>query len=63
MTLLTVVSDQKHCDLGSGTDGCPASFTARRSAAAANDAVSKLRDYVQISNFVTKVLIYKRLRR
>ena len=29
----------------------------------ANDAVSALRDYVQISNFVTKVLIYKRFPR
>jgi hypothetical protein len=28
----------------------------------ANDAVSGLRDYVQISDSVTKVLIYKRLR-
>jgi hypothetical protein len=28
----------------------------------ANDAVSELRDYVQISDSVTKVLIYKRLR-
>jgi hypothetical protein len=32
-------------------------------AQAAADAVSGLRHYVQISDFVTKVLIYKRFRR
>ena len=50
MSLVTVVCDQKDV-----------SDPVQMQAPAANDAVPELRDYVQISNSVTKVLIYKRL--
>lgn len=63
MMRLTVVRDHKHCAQGPENAAADASAPVRMQAQAADDAVPGLRDYVQISNFVTKVLIYKRFRR